>query len=180
MLAPLISSHSDYAATCRGDTLAPLTLLRVFAPFRRNSPMRDIGICDRSWRRIRARARNSRLFAVAGMRPRSSAASLIDSPETKHRLDISRKGFGSLVSARARAAASSRDRVKCSGVGIGEVKIVEPAARSESSKLTQCILRLCSRRCIRQWFITMRVIHVLKVASSRKPSKCRKAERYAD
>ena len=177
MLAPLISSHSDYAATCRGDPLAPLTLLRVFTPFRRNSPMRDIGICDRSWRRIRARARNSRLLAVAGMRPRSSAASLIDSPETKHRLDISRKGFGSLVSARVRAAASSRDRVKCSGVGIGEVKIVDPC-RSGSSKLTQCIRRL--RRCIRQWFITMRVIHVLKVASSRKPLKCRKAERYAD
>ena len=98
MLAPLISSHSDYAATCRGDPLAPLTLLRVFAPFRCNSPMRDIGICDRSWRRIRARARNSRLFAVAGMRPRSSAASLIDSP--KQNIDYSRKGFGSLVSAR--------------------------------------------------------------------------------
>src|SRR5580700_11326011 len=131
------------------------------------------------WRydRIRAWARNSLVFVAPTVRPSAAAVSPIDRPEKAHRANTSRNDFGRTEAASERAEAISWQSVNLSGLGAAEASIFSSALRSQLSTLTQSRRCLRSRSRARHSFITMRVIHVLNVASPRNSRMCRNAEK---
>src|SRR5580700_8213567 len=129
------------------------------------------------WRchRIRAWARNRRVFVAPTVRPSAVAASSRERPEKAQRANTSRNGFGRMEAASERAEAISWHNVNFSGVGAEEANALSFALRFRSSKLIQSRRRFRSRIRARHSFMTIRVIHVLNVASPRKFRICRKA-----
>src|SRR5579862_8916073 len=130
----------------------------------------------RSWDRKRAWARNNRVFVALTVRPSSLAVSSRERPEKAHRAKTSRNDFGRMEAASERAEAISWLSVNFSGVGAEEA-MFSFGLRSRSSKLIQSRRRLRSRSRAMHSFITMRVIHVLNLASPRKLRMYRRAEK---
>ncbi len=131
----------------------------------------------RSFWRSCDRARNKRVFVAGTVRPSASAVSRIERPDTLQRVNTSLSAFGSLETASATALSISARSARFSGVRESTAMFGGVPSRPRGSKLSLIRCRRGSRRRIRHWFRTIRVIQVLKLASPRNDWKFRNAER---